>query len=113
MAARSFNIPITSIDGLVRPLAAIRSDVPAPSGGLVFVSGAPSQELGPIADQVRTAWKGVATCIVPAAGVLTERAEMDLHWRRAGLGADEQARALGPECPQQRRHGLNSCLEEQ
>jgi small ligand-binding sensory domain FIST len=77
MAARSFNLPITSIDGLVRPLAAVRSDVPAPSGGLVFISGAPSQELGPIADQVRTAWKGVATCIVPAAGVLTERGEVE------------------------------------
>jgi small ligand-binding sensory domain FIST len=77
MAARSFNIPITSIDGLVRPLAAIRSDVPAPSGGLVFISGAPTQELGPIADQVRVAWKGVPACIVPAAGVLTERGEVE------------------------------------
>ncbi|MFS8069264.1 MAG: hypothetical protein ACMG6S_23125, partial [Byssovorax sp.] len=77
MAARSFNIPITSIDGLVRPLAAVKSDVPAPSGGLVFVSGAPTQDLGPIADQVRSAWKGVPTCIVPAAGVLTERGEVE------------------------------------
>ena len=77
MAARSFNIPITSIDGLVRPLAAVRSDVPAPSGGLVFVSGAPTQELGPIADQLRVAWKGVPACIVPAAGVLTERGEVE------------------------------------
>ncbi len=77
MAARSFNLPVTSIDGLVRPLAAVRSDVPAPSGGLVFVSGAPTQELGPIADQVRVAWKGVPACIVPAAGVLTERGEVE------------------------------------
>ncbi len=77
MAARSFNIPITSIDGLVRPLAAIRGDVPTPSGGLVFISGAPTQELGPIADQVRVAWKGVPACIVPAAGVLTERGEVE------------------------------------
>jgi small ligand-binding sensory domain FIST len=77
MAARSFNIPVTSIDGLVRPLAAVRSDVPAPSGGLVFVSGAPTQELGSIADQLRVAWKGVPACIVPAAGVLTERGEVE------------------------------------
>src|SRR4051794_38391694 len=77
MAARSFTIPITTLDGLVRPLAAVRSDVAAPAGGLVFVSGAPTQELGTIADQVRTAWKGVPTCIVPAAGVLTERGEVE------------------------------------
>lgn len=77
MAARSFNIPVTSIDGIVRPLAAVKSDVAAPSGGLVFVSGAPTQDLGPIADQIRNAWKGVPTCIVPAAGVLTERGEIE------------------------------------
>jgi small ligand-binding sensory domain FIST len=77
MAARSFNIPITSIDALVRPLAAVRSDVAVPSGGIVFVSGAPTQELGSIADQIRTAWKGVPVCIVPAAGVLTERGEVE------------------------------------
>ena len=85
MAARSFNIPITSIDGLVRPLAAVRSNVPAPSGGLVFVSGAPTQELGSIADQLRTAWKGVPACIVPAAGVLTERGEVEGAPAAAGI----------------------------
>lgn len=77
MAARSFTIPITSNDGIVRPLAAVKTDVAAPSGGLVFVSGAPTQDLGAIADQVRSAWKGVPTCIVPAAGVLTERGEVE------------------------------------
>ena len=86
MAARSFNIPITSIDGLVRPLAAVKSDVAVPSGGLVFVSGAPTQDLGPIADQVRSAWKGVPTCIVPAAGA---------HARaRGGGGMVSRARGL-------------------
>lgn len=85
MAARSFNIPVTSIDGLVRPLAAIRSDVPTPSGGLVFVSGAPTQDLGPIADQVRHAWKGIPVCIVPAAGVLTERGEIEGAAGLAGI----------------------------
>lgn len=77
MAARSFTLPVTSLDGLVRPLAAVKGDVAVPTGGLVFVSGAPTQDLAPIAEQIRSAWKGVPVCIVPAAGVLTERGEVE------------------------------------
>src|SRR3954463_16037253 len=77
MAARSFCTMVNTADGLLRVLAGVRSDVPSPSGGVIFVSGAASQDLESISSQVRTAWKGVPTCIVPAAGVLTERGEIE------------------------------------
>jgi small ligand-binding sensory domain FIST len=77
MAARTFCTMVNTADGLHRTLAAVRSDVPAPSGGVVFVAGAASQDLEAISAQVRTAWRGVPTCIVPAAGVLTERGEIE------------------------------------
>src|SRR5262249_8319340 len=64
-------------DGLGRTLAGLRSDVTAPSGGILFVSGAAAQDPGVLAEHVRSAWKGVPTCIVPAAGVLTERGEIE------------------------------------
>src|SRR5829696_2283545 len=77
MAARSFCTMITSADGLLRTLAGARSDVPAPSGGVVFVSGAATQDLETITERVRSVWKGIPTCVVPAAGVLTERGEIE------------------------------------
>jgi small ligand-binding sensory domain FIST len=77
MAARSFCIAITAPDGLARPLAAARAEVSSPSGGLVFVSGAMTQEIDRIADQVRAAWRNVPVCIVPGAGVITERGEIE------------------------------------
>jgi small ligand-binding sensory domain FIST len=77
MAARSFCISITTPDGLGRPLAATRAEVSSPSGGLVFVSGAMTQEIDRIAEQVRAAWRNVPVCIVPGAGVITERGEIE------------------------------------
>lgn len=68
---------VNTADGLLRTLAGVRSDVPVPSGGVIFVSGAASQDLEAITSQVRAAWKGIPTCIVPAAGVLTERGEIE------------------------------------
>ncbi len=85
MAARSFSISITAPDGLARPLAATRAEVPSPSGGLVFVSGAMTQELDRIAEQVRAVWRNVPVCIVPGAGVLTERGEIEGASAAAGL----------------------------
>ncbi len=77
MSARSFFITAPTTDGLSRPLAAVRGDVSSPAGGLVFVSGALTQDLERIAAEVRAVWRGVTTCIVPGAGVLTERGEVE------------------------------------
>lgn len=85
MAARSFCTMVGSADSLARTLAGVRSEVPTPAGGLVFVSGAVTQDLGTIAAQVRSAWKGIPTCIVPAAGVLTERGEVEGASAASGL----------------------------
>src|SRR5438067_13313013 len=77
MAARSFNTPVTTLDTLARPLAAARGDVSSPAGGIVFVSGALTQELDRVAEQVRAVWRNVPVCIVPGAGVITERGEVE------------------------------------
>lgn len=82
MAARSFSSTVSTPEGLARPLAAARGDVGSPSGGLIFVSGTLTQELDRIAEQVRASWRGVPVCIVPAAGVITERGEI-----QSGAGA--------------------------
>jgi len=85
MSARSFCTMINAADGLGRTLAGLRSDVSAPSGALIFVSGAAAQDLGMIAEQARTVWKGIPTCIVPAAGVITERGEIEGASAASGL----------------------------
>jgi small ligand-binding sensory domain FIST len=85
MAARSFSLAVNTPDGLARPLAAARADVPSPAGGLLFVSGALSQEVDRIAEQVRATWRNVPVCIVPAAGVITERGEIEGASGVAGL----------------------------
>jgi small ligand-binding sensory domain FIST len=77
MAARSFSTTVTTPDALARPLAAARGDVSSPAGGIVFVSGALAQELDRVAEQVRAAWRNVPVCIVPGAGVITERGEIE------------------------------------
>ena len=85
MAARSFCISVTAPDGLARPLAATRAEVSSPSGGLVFVSGAMTQELDRVADQVRAIWRNVPVAIVPGAGVLTERGEIEGSSAASGI----------------------------
>lgn len=85
MAARSFTTTVNTPDGLVRPMAAARADVSSPSGGLVFVSGALTQELGRVADHVHATWRHLPVCIVPGAGVLTERGEVEGASAAAGL----------------------------
>lgn len=76
---------VNTADGLGRTLAGVRSDVPSPSGGIVFVSGAATQDLAALAEQVRGAWRGIPTCIVPAAGVITERGEIEGAAAASGL----------------------------
>jgi len=99
MAAKSFSISLTAPDGLTRPLAAARAEVSSPSGGLVFVSGAMTQELDRIAEQVRAVWRNVPVAIVPGAGVLTERGEIEGASAVAGLlwsGGRTSPFVLGP-----------------
>jgi small ligand-binding sensory domain FIST len=77
MAARSFCISVTALDNLVRPLSAARAEVSSPTAGLVFVSGALTQEVDAIAEQVRAVWRNVPVCVVPGAGVISERGEIE------------------------------------
>jgi small ligand-binding sensory domain FIST len=85
MSARSFSTTLTAPDGLGRALATVRAEVATPSGGLVFVSGAMTQEIDRIAEQVRAAWRSVPACIVPGAGVLTERGEIEAASAASGV----------------------------
>ncbi|MEO7330836.1 MAG: hypothetical protein ABI193_19840, partial [Minicystis sp.] len=85
MAARSFSTMVTSGEGLGRTLSAIRGDVSSPTGGVVFVTGTLTQDVAGVAEQIRTAWRGVPTCVVPAAGVLTERGEIEGSPAAAGI----------------------------
>jgi small ligand-binding sensory domain FIST len=74
----------------------------------VFVTGAFAQHIGAVAGRVRGAWKGVPTVIVPGAGVLHERAEVEGAAAATGLiwsggqvtpfalgGPEDGPRALG------------------
>jgi small ligand-binding sensory domain FIST len=85
MSARSFCTTTSQPETLARTLKDTRNAVPAASGGLVFVSGALIQQLPAIASKVRAAWKGIPTCIVPAAGVLHERSEIEGNSAASGL----------------------------
>ncbi len=77
MAARSFCTTANSLDGLARVLRETRGEVNTPTGGLVFVTGPLVPHLGALASRVASAWKGVPTVLVPGAGVLHERAEIE------------------------------------
>jgi small ligand-binding sensory domain FIST len=77
MAARSFCTSVTSPDGLSRVLRDTRGAVTSPTGGIVFVTGPLVPHLGALANRIAAAWKGVPTVLVPGAGVLHERAELE------------------------------------
>ncbi|WP_438015616.1 FIST C-terminal domain-containing protein [Sorangium sp. So ce315] len=74
--ARSFSATCGP-DGLVHHLADLRSAVPSASGGVVFVSGQLAQRASSVAELIRSTWRGVPACVVPAAGVLSERGEIE------------------------------------
>ncbi len=84
MAARSFCTSITSSDSFVRVLREARTAVPSAAAGLVFVAGG-GEHARHVAEQLRHAWKGVPTVVVPAAGVLHERAEIEGTAATSGL----------------------------
>ncbi|MBK8255834.1 MAG: FIST C-terminal domain-containing protein [Polyangiaceae bacterium] len=77
MTAKSFFIAGGTLDGLPRALAEIKDHVRSPSGGIVFTSGPLSLSPNEVAQAVAAAWKGVPACVVPAAGVLTEKNEVE------------------------------------
>ncbi|XXY53495.1 FIST C-terminal domain-containing protein [Sorangium sp. So ce269] len=74
--ARSFSATCGP-DGLLHHLADLRSAVPSASGGIVFVSGQLAQRVSGVAELVRSTWRGIPACVVPAAGVLSERGELE------------------------------------
>ncbi|HVY45275.1 MAG TPA: FIST C-terminal domain-containing protein [Minicystis sp.] len=82
MAAQSFAAPP---EGLERALAAARAHVARPSGGVVFVSGTLVQAAARVAEVAARAFRGVPFAVVPAAGVLTERGEIEAAPAASGL----------------------------
>ncbi|MEZ4298759.1 MAG: FIST C-terminal domain-containing protein [Polyangiaceae bacterium] len=81
MTAKSFFLAATSTEGLARALGDVKDSVRSPTGALVFVSGPLALTPAPVAEAVRSAFRGVPACVVPAAGVLTEKNEVE------GVGA--------------------------
>lgn len=77
MTAKSFCLAATNMDALGRALVDVKDSLRSPSGGVVFVSGAFALDPGAVADLVRKVWKGVPACVVPAAGVLSEKSEYE------------------------------------
>ncbi|HRI63576.1 MAG TPA: FIST C-terminal domain-containing protein [Polyangium sp.] len=68
----------------MRVLRDTRGAVPSATAGLVFVAGG-STPTRQVIEQLRTLWKGVPTVVVPGAGVLHERAEVEGSAAASGL----------------------------
>jgi small ligand-binding sensory domain FIST len=97
--ARSFS---TEAEGFGRALTTVRAEVHNPSAGLVFISGALTQSLGRVAEVVRSVWRGVPVVIAPAAGVLSERGEIEGGAAASGIlwsGGEVSPLALGEDQP--------------
>lgn len=84
MPAKSFCTSITSSDSFARVLRDTRSAVSPATAGLVFVAGGGTHARH-VAEQLRQVWKGIPTVVVPGAGVLHERAEVEGTAAAAGL----------------------------
>ena len=67
----------TGGDGLGRLLTDARAGVARPAAGVVFVSGTLATRIGQVAALVRDVWKGVPALVVPGAGVIAERGEVE------------------------------------
>jgi len=70
---------------LSRCLDAARSAVRNPTGALLFASGALARQGRPVAERVRERASGIPAVVVPAAGVLTERGEVEREAALAGI----------------------------
>ncbi|WP_044244672.1 FIST C-terminal domain-containing protein [Chondromyces apiculatus] len=84
MTGRSFSA-VCGLDTLRPRLAEVRRSARSPAGGLLFLSGALTQQLPAVTELVRDVWKGIPTCVVPAAGVLSERGEIESEAAASGL----------------------------
>jgi small ligand-binding sensory domain FIST len=82
MPPRSF---VAAPEGLERALAATRAQISRPAGGVVFVAGALVQAAPRVAEIVRQTWRGIPSVVVPAAGVASERGEIEGAAAATGL----------------------------
>jgi small ligand-binding sensory domain FIST len=82
--ARSFSATCGP-DGLLKHLGELRSAVPSAAGGVVFVSGQLAARISGVAELVRNTWRGTPACVVPAAGVLSERGEIEGESAASGV----------------------------
>lgn len=94
-------------DALGKSLASAMRAVPRASGGLVFACGALARDVRRLAEVARQSCKGVPLVVVPAAGVLSERGEIEgapgasgILWSggtTAAFALGEQSQGLPPE----------------
>jgi small ligand-binding sensory domain FIST len=86
MSAASFRVDSASRpDEIAAGLAEARLAVKNPTAGVVFVSGGLVAQLAATVERVRAEWKGIPLAVVPAAGVLNERAEVEGQSAAAGV----------------------------
>lgn len=84
-ASASFSLLTTDTSALTRPLAGVARQVPRPTLGLLFVSGAIGQDRDGLIRALRAQWPGVPTLVVQGAGVMTEQGEHEGQAAAAGL----------------------------
>jgi small ligand-binding sensory domain FIST len=85
MAARSFLVASPEGDNVARALVDTLRAVPRPAGGLVFVSGQLARQANELATLLTKVWKGVPALVVPAAGILSDRGEVERTSAVGGL----------------------------
>ncbi|MFO0589588.1 MAG: FIST C-terminal domain-containing protein [Polyangiaceae bacterium] len=85
MTAKTFCLPAPNVDALPRTLAEVKDGVTSPAGGIVFVAGPLALDPSGVAEVVRSAWRNVPVVVVPAAGVLNEKAEFEGVGAAAGI----------------------------
>lgn len=86
MAAASFRVDSAARpDEIAAGLAEARLGVKAPTAGVVFVSGGLVAQLAATVERVRAEWKGIPVAVVPGAGVLSERGEVEGQSAASGV----------------------------
>lgn len=77
MQARSFLVPTPEGDALARALLEAHRAVPRATAGIVFVSGPIARQATELGALLAKLWKGVPTLVIPSAGVLSDRGEVE------------------------------------
>lgn len=85
MTAHSFRLAAAIADDLVPSFSEAAQLVNKACSGLVFVSGTLTQQTARVAEHLRVVWRGVPVCVVPGAGVLSERGEFERMNAASGL----------------------------